>query len=372
MNKPKLVAAAVAAASFSLSVQAQPTAPNVTVYGIADVFLQSARGDGSLARVQSGGLSGSRLGFRGTEDLGSGLRAIYTLEAGFNADDGSSAQGGVLFGRQVFAGLRGGFGQITVGRQYSSLYFATGDFSAFTNGVYGASTALIGGFAGGYEPVRGAASNSAPPAGGATGNGGPARVNNSLRYESPSFGGLRAGVLYGFGEAAGATADQRLVDLFVRYERGAVEAILSHVDDRTAGANGTDVAVTTLAAAVAFGEARALAGVMNVDDGRAANQDGRGYWIGADYRIGSHLVRAQYVLNDPRFGTDNESRAIGVGYQYDFTRRTALYGALTRFDNKADAGSGGLGRWHTSIPTGLTSPADNDITELVVGLRHLF
>jgi predicted porin len=132
------------------------------------------------------------------------------------------------------------------------------------------------------------------------------------------------------------------------------------------------VAVTTLAAAVAFGEARALAGVMNVDDGRAANQDGRGYWIGADYRIGSHLVRAQYVLNDPRFGTDNESRAIGVGYQYDFTRRTALYGALTRFDNKADAGSGGLGRWHTSIPTGLTSLADNDITELVVGLRHLF
>lgn len=108
---------------------------------------------------------------------------------------------------------------------------------------------------------------------------------------------------------AGASNDQRLVDVFVRFERGPLEAIVSHIDDRTAGANGTDVAVTTVAAAIAFGEARVLAGLMNVNDGRAAAQDGRSYWIGGDYRIGKHLLRAQYVLNDPRFGADNESRS---------------------------------------------------------------
>ena len=118
---------------------------------MADAFLQVADGDETLTRLQSGGLNGSRLGFRGVEDLGGGLRALFTLEHGINLDDGSVGQSGVFWGRQVFVGLGSSTaGQLTLGRQYSSLYSASVDFSAFTNGSYGASTAVIGGF-GGYE-----------------------------------------------------------------------------------------------------------------------------------------------------------------------------------------------------------------------------
>jgi len=372
MKRLNTIAIGTSAALLSLTAHAQSTS-SVTMYGIIDTFVQGARAEGSLSRVQSGGLSGSRLGFRGTDDLGSGLYGIYTLEAGINTDDGSSAQGGTLFGRQVFVGLKSdAFGQFTLGRQYSSIYTATSDYSAFSNTIAGPSTAVIGGFAGGYEPVRGASATATPPAAGATGNGGPARVNNSVRYESPSFAGLRAGALYGFGEVAGATSAQRLVDLFVRYAAGPVDAIVSHVNDRAQGLIPTDVATTTVATAVAIGGAHVFAGFMNVNDRRVENLDGRGYWLGGDYRIAKHLVRAQYVVNDPRTGNDNETRAFGVGYQYDFSRRTAFYSSLTRFDNQANAGVGGLGRWNATVPTGLTSTSKNDITELVAGLRHTF
>jgi len=366
------IAVGTCAALLSLAAQAQSSSSSLTLYGTVDTFVQTARGDGSLSRVQSGGLSGSRLGFRGTEDLGSGLSAIYTLEAGINTDDGSSGQGGILFGRQLFVGLKSDLGQVTLGRQYSSIYPATTDFSAFSNNIAGPSTAVIGGFAGGYEPVRGASATANSPAAGATGNGGPARVNNSLRYESPSFAGLRAGVLYGFGEVADATNDQRLIDLFVRYTAGPVDAIVSQVNDRTQGIDPTNVATSTVATAVAFGNAHVFAGFMNVNDCRAANLDGRGYWLGGDYRIANHLLRAQYVVNDPRSGNDDQTRAFGVGYQYDFTRRTAFYSSITRFDNQPNAGVGGLGRWNAAVPTGLTSTSNNDITELVAGLRHTF
>jgi predicted porin len=370
-----IFAAGAVGASGAAFAQQSGGGSGVTFYGVADGFLQSARGATTLNRVQSGGLSGSRFGMRGSEDLGDGLRGIFTLEAGINLDDGTFGQGGIAFGRQAFVGLQGGFGQLTLGRQYSSAYFASNDFSAFGNNPYGASTGLIGGFAGGYEPVRGASATATPPASGATGNGSPTRVNNSVRYETPSFGGLRAGALYGFGEAADSNS-QRLVDLYARYSAGPIDAMISHVDDQTLAVSpttpGTDVSVSTIAGGYTIGPVRLLAGYMDVNDRRVANQDGKGYWVGGEYRLDSrNLVRLQYVDNNPN-GADNNSRALGLGYQYDFSRRTAFYSSLTQFRNETNAGSGGLGRWHSSLPTGLTAVGDNDVTELAIGLRHSF
>lgn len=349
---------------------------NVTFYGVADAFVQSARGDASINRLQSGGLSGSRFGLRGSEDLGDGLRGLFTLEAGINLDDGTFGQGGIAFGRQAFVGLQGGFGQLTLGRQYSSAYFASNDFSAFGNNPYGASTALIGGFGGGYEPVRGAGATAVPPAAGATGNGSPTRVNNSVKYETPSLGGLRVGGLYGFGESSQGANSQRLFDVYARYTAGPLDAIVSYINDRTvdvsATVEGTDMRVTTVAGGYTFGPVRLLAGYLSASDNRAANQDGRGYWVGGEYRLNTNnLVRLQFVDNNPE-GEDNGSRALGLGYQYDFSRRTAFYSSVTRFRNETNAGSAGLGRWNAAIPAGLTVAGNNDITEFVAGIRHTF
>lgn len=345
---------------------------DATLYGIVDAYVQALDGTSRLARLQSGGSAASRFGIRGQEDLGGGLAVRYTLESGLQLDDGSIFHGSAFWGRQVWVGLSGPWGQVTAGRQYSSTYFAVSEFSAFGLNPAGPSTGVIGGFAGGYEPVRGAAGNVAPAAG-ATGSGGPARLNNSLRYESPFWQNLQLSVAYGAGEQSGGTTDTRVLDLGLRYSNGQLQAFVSVLSDQVklGGVKTTDVTVSTLSATYSWGPWRALGGVMVVDDGRIAAEDGRGYWIGADWRNGRHVLRAQWVQNKPRYGVDNKTNAAGVGYSYEFSRRTQLYGSLTRFDNDAMAGAG-LGRFNAIVPSGLTRIADNKITEMVIGVRHSF
>src|SRR5690606_10200795 len=114
--KKSLLALAVLG-TFSGAALAQSS---VTIYGVADAgiaYTDNGNPAGEQWSVESGQQSGSRLGFKGTEDLGGGLSAIFTLESGFNLDNGTSAQGGRLFGRQAWVGLNGGFGTVKLGRQ---------------------------------------------------------------------------------------------------------------------------------------------------------------------------------------------------------------------------------------------------------------
>ncbi len=355
---PAFTLAAVALAA-SQAAQAQ-TSSTVTVYGVLDANVQMLEGANSLTRVQSGGLNGSRVGFKGSEDLGGGLRAIFTLETGVNIDDGTSGQG-AFWGRQAFVGLSSPYGTITLGRQYGSLYTLSGDFSQFSNNNVGASTAVIGGF-GGYEPVRGANAS-------ATGNGGPARLNNSVRYESPKFGGFSAGAVWGMGEVAGNTSGNRVADVYGRYTSGDFDAMLSYVDDKTELSN-AHVRTSSLAAAYNWGDLRFNGGVISVDDRSAANADGEGYWLGTSYRLGANLLKAQYVESKLRHSVaDGKTQAFGVGYQYDLSKRTSLYTSLTQFKNE---GVGYTPRVAAAIPANLTAVGDTDVTELVAGIRHSF
>ena len=337
---------------------------SVTLYGIVDAFVQYADGADSETRIQSGGLNGSRLGVRGSEDLGGGLRAIFTLESGVNLDDGTVGQGGVFWGRQAFVGLASNYGTLTLGRQYASVYTLTSDFSEYANGPYGASTAVIGGF-GGYEPVRGASA----AAGSSTGLGGPARVNNSIKYETPSLSGFKAGALLGLAENGASTSDNRTFDIYARYTAGPLDVMISYVDDKrddpSAPATLLEAQTLSLAGAYSFGDFRVLGGYLKTEIDSAPDADGDGYWIGGDYRIGAHLIRAQFLANNPDV-EEADTQAYSVGYQYDFSKRTAFYSALTFFKNEDRA------RWHGGIPTGLATSTDSDITEFVVGVRHAF
>jgi len=349
-----LVATGLAAAAAA---QAQSTG-SVTVYGLLDAYVQAAHGATSLTRSQSGGQSGSRIGFKGQEDLGAGLRAVFAIESGINLDDGGFGQG-AFWGRQAFVGLASPYGQVTFGRQYGSVYTLSSDFSEFSNSATGPSTTVIGGF-GGYEPVRGSANS-------ATGNGGPARLNNSIRVESPAFSGFKLGAQVGLGEVSGNTSGTRVFDLYSRYTAGPLDAMVSLVDDRV---DATAARVRMLSGALAwrFGDYRVMGGAIDIDDRGAANADGRGYWVGGDYRFGLNLVRAQYVVNEQTNG-DGRTQAIGAGYQYDLSKRTNLYSSLTRFRNE---GAGYANRWASSLPAGLTSATERDITEFVAGVRHSF
>src|SRR5260221_366895 len=112
MKKTVLALAALAAVSTSALAQS-----SVTIYGVVDASLENVKGTDSLTRVSSDNLATSRLGFRGVEDLGGGLKAKFTLEAGLKVDTG--AQDSAFWGRSAWVGLEGGFGELRVGHQDS-------------------------------------------------------------------------------------------------------------------------------------------------------------------------------------------------------------------------------------------------------------
>lgn len=120
MKKTLAIMAVLGSAAGSASAQS-----NVTLYGVADMGIEYAihqpNGDHSVVRLQSSNMSGSHWGLRGTEDLGGGLKALFALEGGVNLDDGRSAQGGRLFGRQAWGGLQGSYGTLSLGRQTTLL-----------------------------------------------------------------------------------------------------------------------------------------------------------------------------------------------------------------------------------------------------------
>ena len=114
---------------------------SVSIYGIADAGIgyrdSGAAGNAKSWRLDSGQQSGSRIGFRGTEDLGSGMSATCVLENGYSIDDGNLGQSGRLFGRQAFVGLNGGFGSLKFGRQYNPIRTALETVDPFGFGLAG-------------------------------------------------------------------------------------------------------------------------------------------------------------------------------------------------------------------------------------------
>ncbi|MCA8293378.1 porin [Burkholderia sp. AU30198] len=192
------VIAAGVAASVAVVAHAQNS---VTVYGTIDngVNYVSNLGGGKAFQAVSGTLYGNRLGFRGSEDLGGGMKAIFTLENGYDANTGRLGQGGLMFGRQAFVGLTGGFGTVTLGRQYDEL-----------SGEYLGLLAAGCNFAG-YLGAHAADVDNLNDT---------ARINHSIKYKTPDFNGFSMAALYGFGGVPGSFSANRAISVGARYERG--------------------------------------------------------------------------------------------------------------------------------------------------------
>lgn len=175
----KLIALAIAGLA-SAPVFAQT---NVTVYGVVDVTVESVKASGGDAfevdrrtRVTS---NSSLIGFRGTEDLGNGLKALFQVESSFSADAG----GGTLAGRDTFVGLEGGFGKVQLGK-LTTIMRAAGakvDFNPAATGIgFQAAT---------YGTIGGVAQTGIDE-----------RINNAVMYTTPNFSGLTAQLAYSAGE----------------------------------------------------------------------------------------------------------------------------------------------------------------------------
>lgn len=169
----KLVAG-IGLALFAGGASAQSS---VTIYGVIDAAAEhvnnvGAGGDGLTRMPSLTGSAPSRLGFRGTEDLGGGLGALFTLEMGIAPDSGTMNQGGRAFGRQSFVGLSGPWGSVTLGRQYTMLFWSILDADILGPNIYGSSSLDS------YIPN--------------------ARADNSIAYRG-TFSGFTVGATYSLG-----------------------------------------------------------------------------------------------------------------------------------------------------------------------------
>lgn len=313
---------------------------NVTIYGIVDLGLShenNGAGVGNVTRMDSGILNGSRIGFRGTEDLGGGLSAIFTLENGFNADTGALGQGGLLFGRQAWVGLSSGFGTLKLGRQKTVVYDNAGVFDPFGNALAGDSARLF--------------------------NYSGSRTNNVISYGYEGAG-FRGQLQYGLGEVPGNNSGNRMVALAAGYKNGPIDVVVAHHrnNDVTGDNNGK---TSLLGGNYNFGMVKAYAAYAWNKDVTATGvlapgADTRDALIGLTAPVGpSGTVIASYIrLWDKNIDNADASQA-AIGYVHDLSKRTAVYASYSHLSNDDRASY--------QVPV-----AGNTDKLFNIGIRHTF
>ena len=371
--KKSLIALA-ALATVATAAQAQS---NVTIYGVIDTgyaHVSNTTVDRSVSGLANGGLSTSRLGFRGVEDLGGGLKANFGLEAEFLADNGSQASTAeALFARESSVGLEGGFGALKLGRVNQFGYALLAKFDAF-----------------GGNNVGGAV---------ATGQR-QARSENTVQYVTPKFNGIQAGVQTGtrtssttatYGEVVGEFDGNRTNSYFVSYDQGPLELAYIYSDEKDV--NGEKYRdFNTAFARYNFGVARVVLGYVqqNIDRATAAasttqanntssttfsstaNRETQKMFLGVNVPMGHTTLNAQveqieYKLEN---GTKRKPTVYTLGANYAFSKRTTAYAIYAQAiqDNGSAQDLVDSGKW-----SGFNgSIANKDKSAYTVGIRHTF
>ena len=356
--KKSLVAIAVLAALSGIA-SAQSA---VTIYGIADAGIVNERGgkNGSVTKLTNGVGSTSRLGFRGTEDLGGGLSAVFVLEAGVKLDTGEGDS--ALFGRQAYVGFKNNdLGALTLGRQYTPYYL---------------TYAVADPFGAGYA---GTAKNLFPAVGSNT------RTSNTIVYTSPNFSGFSGELAYSLGEQAGSNSAGRQFGAAFAYANGPLNARIAYNNKNNDTATSPNQGIgrnTLLAANYNFGVAKAFL-AFGIDKGLksaelpttatnpnpygtiiapTASIDSREMLVGAALPFGASTVLASFIRKDDRTFRNQDADQWALGYTYDMSKRTKLYTSIARIKNKNNAG----------YTVGNNSEVGTGNKAVNLGVRHTF
>jgi predicted porin len=349
--KKTLLAMAVLAASGAAFAQS-----SVTLFGIVDATVALGRGDvANKTQLTNSGLNSSRLGFRGTEDLGGGLNASFWLEAGVNNDNGTggatntnnqpsgtsaatAGTQGLTFNRKSTVSLGGGFGEVRLGRDYTPTFYNTSVYDAFgTNGV---GTSMVAVKAWGLESES-------------------LRASNSISYFLPgNLGGFGGQIMYVMGENISTAAkDGNGIQVRGSYDQGPIGASVAYgKTTRTGG----DSKVTNLGASYDFGVVK-LMGMYSQD--KIAALTGKGFNVGVTAPVGAGLVRASYSSYKTDAAGTPKSNQLALGYVHNLSKRTAAYATLARVTN-----SGGA----SSALNGSSTSANGSSTGYDFGIRHSF
>ncbi|WGG49608.1 porin [Rugamonas sp. DEMB1] len=322
---------------------------NVTIYGIVDAGIVSERGGkaGSVTKVTSGVGSASRLGFKGTEDLGGGLNAVFVLESGIKADTGESDVAGSIANRQSYVGLKSATaGSLTLGRQYTP--------------YYNTLSQVADPFAAG---LAGSAKNLFPVAGNNT------RTSNAVVYATPSLNGFSGEASYALGEQSGDNSASRQMGLSVGYANGpltARAAYNSRNNDTTVPAVNTGMGHNTLLAVnYDFKVAKAFFayGRDKGQFGSPKQVDSNEILVGATAPIGAAgTLMASFIRKNDKLVSNQDADQWAVGYSHALSKRTSTYVAYAKIKNKNGA----------TYTVGNNSESGSGDKAFNVGVKHSF
>jgi predicted porin len=420
----KLIALAVA----GLASTAAFAQTNVTIYGLVDygyAYRFDARGLDSLvngisankpnsaSQLNGGQQSGNRLGFKGTEDLGNGLKAVFLLEQGYQLDTGASASASSFYNRQAYVGLSGGFGTVVGGRLYTPHYtFVSGldPFGAGTVGRYNNVYSI------GASAVSGSAFGNLTD---------PVRVDNALAYISPSFGGFTVTAAMsnnasGDDSNSNNAQNNSVYALLGQYTGGAftiganyhyiaggssvsssptttatLPLSATNPSLNTAGDTLTWTGVRlatptvwnsnpinnvqnfTLGGSYDFKVAKVMAlySWNNIDFDPLGGKDIalNNYMLGATVPFGKFTGKGSYIYSDGNTAAGGDAQQLALGLDYNLSKRTNLYSAYSWIDNSdkringvGDASNSGSYSSGNGYPGGVWQQG------FQVGVRHMF
>jgi predicted porin len=338
---------------------------SVTVYGLLDTGMVhttnvNAAGDSVTKMPTLTASFPSRLGFRGAEDLGGGLQAVFTLETGLGVDTGNMGQNR-LFGRQASVGLKGAFGEIALGRQINMTYLATQKSDVMGPNLFSISSIDL------YLPN--------------------ARSDNAVFYLG-RFNAVVVGATYSTGrdtsaaggpagtncagEVAGNAKACRQVTGLLGYETRAFGVTASYdiLYGNTGAANGLTSSDnhdrrTTLNGYVMAGAGRIGAGVVDrATRASTGAQDSDLYYLGLSYPLSALTTFDTQVARKNTRGVDADATLLVARLTYYLSKRTAVHGSLGRMKN--------TGASAIALDAGGTVGAGKTQNGVVAGLRHTF
>ena len=338
MKKNLLALAALTAFSGIAAAQS-----SVTLFGIIDLSLNHVK-NGSVTQklMANDQLNSNRIGFRGVEDLGGGLKAGFHIEGGMQPDTGGTGQ---TWQRRSTVSLMGGFGEIRLGRDYVATFSNRASYDPFGfNGM---------GNMGNVESTL------------SSGAGTQVRANNMVGYFLPAMGGVFGQVQVAAGEN---TTGNKYVGVRLGYAGGPVTVSGAVGKTYKTGTMIADYKQANLGASFKTGFMTIQGMYDKVDYGRA-NQ--KHILVGVLVPMGQGTLKASF--NKVNGSAANlEAKMFSFGYQYDMSKRTALYGTFSKVDNSGTAATGSK----FTVGQGVAMPAVNGgglgSTGYNVGVRHIF
>ncbi len=352
--KKSLIALAVAG---SFAAPAFAATSNVDVYGVMNVSVSRVDSDvtgiDNSTNVTS---NASRIGFKGTEDLGGGLAAIWQIETGFDVD-GDTTSG--MSTRNTFVGVKGGFGTVLAGRHDTPMKLLGRSVDNFGD-TMADSRNLLG----------------AQRSGGATMFD--LRTPNTVAYISPNFSGLTVIGAYVADHAASTTGldnnDTDAYSLSGTYANGPLMLGLGYErHNSVSGGNDVDRSMWRLVGGYTIGDLKLGAQYENgKDDGMTADADRNGWGVFANYTMGAIVLKANYLsVGDIDTASDTGAKQYTLGVDYNLSKRTTAYAfyAQVKNDNAARFGLGS-GAGDSDRTANATAGADPSV--FGVGVKHSF